>query len=413
MPVFRYQAVDKGGRHLGGLMLATDEVNLDQKLKALGLWLTESQAERPSVSLEDIPLIERIRLRFQSRRRRRELIDFCTLMSYQVRVGVPMVKALESATHDCKDVRFRKVLAGMQKHVEGGLHFYEALAHYPAVFTPHFISIIRAGEMSSHLPEAFEDLRKYLEWVDQIIAEVRQATLYPAIVLTVITAFVLLLFTFVVPRFAELLDKLHVKQPFLTQAVFAAGSIARATWWIWLPLFIAALFVIPVGRRFSRRFGYAVDDLKLHLPIFGELNQMLALSRFTHNLAILYRAGLPILQALELCKQGLIGNMVVEKAVEEISQEVKGGSTIGEAMHRQAVFPAMLLRMVSMGETTGNLDHALDHVAQFYNDVIPRRIKKIFTVVEPALMLLLIGIVGCVALAIYLPILSLMGGIRQ
>ncbi len=413
MPIFRYQAIDRRGRNMAGLMLATDESNLDQKLKNHGLWLTESEAERPSVALEDIPLIERFRLRFQSRGQRRELIDFCTLMSYQVRVGVPMVKALESATHDCKDPRFRKVLTGIQKHVEGGLHFYEALAHYPNIFTPHFISVIRAGEMSSHLPESFEDLRKYMEWVDQIVAEVRQATLYPAIVLCVITVFVLMLFTFIVPRFAELLDKLNVKQPLLTQIVFAVGSTARATWWLWLPLFIIALLIVPVGCRFSRRFAYTVDQIKLRLPIFGELNSMLALSRFTHNLAILYRAGLPILQALELCKHGLIGNAVVEKAVAEISQEVKNGSSIGEAMHRQTVFPAMLLRMVAMGETTGNLDHALDHVAEFYSDVIPRRIKKVFTVLEPALMLLLIGIVGGVALAIYLPILSLMGGIRQ
>jgi type II secretory pathway component PulF len=413
MPVFRYHAIDKQGRNLGGLMTAVDEANLDQKLKNLGLWLTESEAERQSFAIEDIPWFERLRLRLQTRRQRRELIDFCTLMSYQIRVGVPLVRALESATRDCKDPRFRKVLSGLQKHIEGGHHFYEALAHYPNLFTPHFTSIIRAGEMSSHLPEAFEDLRKYLEWVDQIVAEVRQATLYPAIVLTVITAFVLMLFTFVVPRFVELLDKLNVKQPLITQVVFSMATIARATWWLWLPLFVLALLIVPVGRRLSGRFAYAVDGLKLRLPVFGELNQMLALSRFTHNLAILYRSGLPILQALELCKHGLIGNAVIERAVAEISQEVKGGSTIGEAMHRQTVFPAMVLRMVGMGETTGNLDHALDHIAEFYNDVIPRRIKKVFTVLEPALMLLLIGIVGCVALAIYLPILSLMGGIRQ
>jgi len=140
---------------------------------------------------------------------------------------------------------------------------------------------------------------------------------------------------------------------------------------------------------------------------------MLSLSRFTHNLAILYRSGLPILQALELCKRGLIGNLVVERSVAAVAEQVKTGSTISEAMHRQSVFSAMLLRMVNMGETTGNLDHALENVADYYNQVIPRRIKNIFSILEPALMLLLIFIVGCVALAIYLPIISLMGSIRQ
>jgi type IV pilus assembly protein PilC len=412
MPVFRYQAIDKRGRDLRGLMQAADESGLEQKLKNIGLWLTEATMERPSVADDDLPKVGRFRINFQARRQRRELIDFCTLMSYQVRVGVPLVRALEAATRDCKDARFRKVLSSLQNHIESGLHFYEALGQYPAIFTPHFISVIRAGEMSSHLPESFEDLRKYLEWVDQIVAEIRQATLYPAIVITVITTFVLLLFTFVIPRFAELIDKLNVKQPLMTQVVFALGSAVRATWWLWLPGLVLLVVCVPIARRLSRTVALVVDGLKLRLPIFGELNQMLALSRFAHNLSILYRAGLPILHALELCKHGLIGNAVIERAVAEVEQEVKTGSTIGEAMHRQTVFPAMVLRMVSMGETTGNLDQALDNVADYYNNIIPRRIKKVFTVLEPMLMLILIGLVGCVALAIYLPILTLMGSIR-
>jgi type IV pilus assembly protein PilC len=145
--------------------------------------------------------------------------------------------------------------------------------------------------------------------------------------------------------------------------------------------------------------------------VFGELNAMLAISRFTHNFAILYRAGIPILQALTLCR-GLVGNTVVEDAVEEVHEGVKTGSTVSEAMRKQAVFPPLLLRMVVIGETTGNLDNALENVADFYNQVIPRRIKKIFTVVEPALMLFLIFVVGAVALSIYLPLLALMGSIR-
>jgi type IV pilus assembly protein PilC len=138
---------------------------------------------------------------------------------------------------------------------------------------------------------------------------------------------------------------------------------------------------------------------------------MLAISRFTHNFAILYRSGIPILQALQLC-QGLIGSPVVEKAVAEVNEDVKSGSTLSEGMRKQAAFPPLLLRMTVMGETTGSLDNALENVADYYNKIIPRRIKKIFTVVEPMLMLLLIGIVGAVALAIYLPLLALMGSIR-
>jgi type II secretory pathway component PulF len=397
---------------MNGIMPAHDESNLEQKLKALGLWLTEAILEQPGVAPANVRAAQ-FWAKFNQRGLRRELIDFCTVMDFQVRVGIPLVRALEAANQDCKNDQFKAVLTGLQGHVESGLHFYEALAQYPNVFSPHFLSVVRAGEMSSKLPEAFNDLRDYLEWVERVVSEVRQATIYPAIVLTVITGFVLFLFTFIIPRFADLLDKLHVTQPLITRAVFTAGYVFKTTWWIWLPCFVLAVVGIPIGRKYSPAFALATDRLKLHLPVFGPLNTMLALSRFTHNLAILYKSGLPILQALELCKRGLIGNLVVEKAVAEVEKDVKTGSTISEAMHRHDVFSAMLLRMVSMGEATGNLDHALQNVADYYNEVIPRRIKSVFSVLEPALMLLLIFLVGCVALAIYLPILSLMGGIRQ
>lgn len=244
------------------------------------------------------------------------------------------------------------------------------------------------------------------------MADVRQATLYPAIVLVVMTVFMIFMFTFIIPKFASLLSKLHVAQPWLTRFVFALGNIAHDTWMFWLPELIALALVAIFGPRFSKRIALAVDTVRLRLPLFGELNRMLALSRFSHNLAILYRSGLPILQSLSLCRHGLIGNTVVEKAIGSVEEDVKTGSTISEAMHRHPIFTALLLRMVAMGESSGTLDHALDNVSSYYNEVIPRRIKNLFSVLEPALMLFLIVMVGCVALAIYLPILSLMSALK-
>jgi type IV pilus assembly protein PilC len=300
----------------------------------------------------------------------------------------------------------------MQRQIESGSQIHEAMAKYPGVFSIHFVSVIKAGETTSNLPEAFHDLKDYLEWVERMLADVRQASLYPAIVITVIMAFTIFLFTFIIPKFAELLEKLHVQQPLLTRIVFGVGHFAAATWWLWLPaLFLFVIFAF-FGRRISPGIALAIDRIKLNLPIFGELNSMLALSRFTHNLSILYRSGLPIVQALDMCERGLIGNTVIERAVGAVKEEVKTGSVISEAMHRQTVFTALLLRMVAMGETSGNLDKALDNVSAYYTEVVPRRIKNLFSVLEPALMLFLIFLVGSVALAIYLPIISLMGAIR-
>jgi len=412
MPEYRYQAIDKRGRNRNGSMPALDETDLQQKLKALGLWLTEAAMRHPGLTAPTTTKSKVSNMRLRGKRQRRELIDFCTVLTVQVREGVPLVQALQATAEDCKVPQFRAVIISLQKHIESGMEFHDALQFFPGVFSQHFVSLVRAGSATGKLPETLADLQKYLEWVEQVMGDVKQAALYPCIVLTVVAGFTLFLFTFIIPKFGELLDKLHVPQPMLTRAVMGAGHLASSTWWIWLPAILLVLVGLPLGRRLSPRFALEVDRLKLKLPVFGELNLMLALSRFSHNLAILYQSGIPILEALKQCEHGLIGNAYVETAVGKVATDVKVGATISEALGRQPVFSSMLVRMVSLGETTGHLDSTLATVAEYYNDIIPRRIKALFSVIEPAIMLFIIGLVGIVALAIYLPILSLMGSIR-
>src|SRR5213075_622239 len=205
MPVFQYQATDQKGRNFSGSMPAHDETNLEERLRQAGLWLIDASIQRQAAVADRQDDGKPSKLALRGRGRRRTLIEFCTLMSFQIRVGVPIVQALEVAVQDCEDPKFRSVLSGMQKHLGAGLLFHQALEMYPKVFSEQFISVVRAGETSSKLPETFEDLGSYLEWVEQIIADVRQASLYPAIVSVVIFAFVLFLFSFIIPKFAGLL----------------------------------------------------------------------------------------------------------------------------------------------------------------------------------------------------------------
>lgn len=412
MPVYKYHAVDDRGRNCTGSLPALDESSLDQKLREARLWVTEAKVEAKKTTAASTSTSKVREYKLRGGRGRRELIEFCTLMTFQVKAGVTIVRALDVVAQDCKSEGFREVLLDIQRQIESGTTLHEALALYPRCFSLHFVSVIRAGETSSKMPEAFEDLRAYFEWVDQMVNQVRQATLYPAIVSFVILCFAIFLFTFIVPTFAKLLGSLNVPLPMITQIVFGLGGFFSTYWWFSLLLLLTFGVGIPLAKRYSPAFLLRWDGWKLHYPIFGELNLMLALSRFTHNFSILYRAGLPVLQALRACQSGLIGNKVIEQAVGALEEEVKAGSTITEAMHRQHVFPALLIRMISVGELSGNLDQALDNVSDYYNQVIPRRIKAVFSVAEPLLMVVLIFIVGCVALAIYLPIISLMGAIK-
>jgi type IV pilus assembly protein PilC len=180
-------------------------------------------------------------------------------------------------------------------------------------------------------------------------------------------------------------------------------------WYFWMPMLLAIPLAWWVGRNYIPGFSSWRDGIILELPILGELLQMLALSKFVQNFAVLYRADIPILQCFTLC-QGLVGNRVVAQALQEAQQDIAEGASIHESLSRHAIFPPMMIQMIAVGETTGQLPKTLMNVADFYNREIPRRIKKIFAILEPVITLGLIAIVGIIALALFMPMMSLMGG---
>ena len=405
MPVFRYRGLDNAGKHVSGIMDASDEYNLEDKLRPLGFWLIHAENLQPDK-------FEWWRMSLWSNVSRRDLIDFWTLMNFQIKAGVPLIQAIEVAAQECDNAHFRFILGGVHRNIEAGSMFYEALEKSPEAFTPHVVNLVRAGELSGKLTETFSELRRHQEWLEHVIADIRQASIYPTVIITVVSAFVLVLFTFVIPKFNELLKGVNANLPPLTRVVFGASDFAKATWWMWL---LGAIFIVTsvqMGRRYSKAFAYKFDQLRLRLPAFGELNRIISVSRFTHNLAIMYRSGIPILQSLHL-SQGLVGNAVVEYAISDIERNVAAGEALSEAVSRHKVFPPMVMRMVVLGESTGNLDEALENVSTYYNEIIPRRIKKIFSLMEPLLMIFLIGLVGTVALSIFLPILDMMSHVGR
>jgi type IV pilus assembly protein PilC len=283
------------------------------------------------------------------------------------------------------------------------------MSQHPRIFPPQVTNLVHAGEDSGTLTETFKELERYLDWVDQIRGDVRQATIYPSIVIIAVIALLVLLFTFVIPRFVPILEDLHVPLPTITILVIATSEFMVGAWWIWGSFILVIPVVWMVGKKYLTGFPHWRDQMVLQLPVMGELIRMLTLSKFVQNFSVLYRAGIPVLQCLQLC-QGVVGNYVVEKALKDAQRAVAEGSTINESLSRHTIFPPMVIQMISVGEATGTLPKTLMNIANYYNREIPRKIKKIFAIVEPLITLGLIGIVGIVALALFLPMMSLMGG---
>ena len=202
----------------------------------------------------------------------------------------------------------------------------------------------------------------------------------------------------------------RMELPLPTIIVMGISETMVSTWWMWLLLLGGLPLGLFMARQHLLHAAYKLDQFKLSLPLVGEIMHMIVLSRFTHNFAVLLRAGVPLLQSLNVCQQ-VVGNKVLERALSHIERAVSEGATIADSIRQYPIFPPMVRQMMAVGESSGKLDQAMDSVAAYYNEEIPRRVKKLFGVMEPAVTLFLVGIVGFVALSLFMPLMSLMGGV--
>lgn len=401
MPNFQYRAVDAQGNPKEGEMLAPDLSQLESRLREMGLWLVKAL---------EIHTFTSQRSTKRGNVKSRDLMEFSTHMFTLLEANVPLAEALRNLSREATNHQMRSALQHIYHQVEAGSSLHAAMDQFSTIFPPQITNLIKAGEESDTLCQTFKELERYLDWVDQIRGEVRQATIYPSIVLLAVMGFLVLLFTFVIPRFVPILEDLNVPLPTVTIMVIGLSEFMAASWWAWILAFLLPLAFWRLGQNLSPHMVQWRDNSLLKLPILGEVIHMLTLSKFVQNFAVLYKAQIPVLQCLQLCRN-LVDNVVVARALEATQRSVSEGATIHEALARHSVFPPMMIQMISVGEASGKLPQTLMNVANYYNREIPRRIKKIFSILEPVITLGLIAIVGFIAFALFMPMMSLMGGI--
>jgi type IV pilus assembly protein PilC len=399
MPLYSYTALDDLGRKLRGQMEASSEAALEAMLRREGRWVTEV-GEKPAGA-------RRI-TRGPGNRPvpRRALIEFFLQTGLQLRSGIALVEALRFGLEDVAHPGLRQVQANLVERVESGSPLSEALAAHPRTFAPLVVHLVRAGESSGRLAEVCAEIHLYYEWLDRLMADIRQALLYPAFVLVATLMFFVLVFTFLIPRFAEVLIEIKVKMPLLTRVFLGISKFMVAHGWAVAGVAILVIFILRFGPRLSTAFARGLDRFLLWMPIFGEMHHLICLSRVAQNLATLYRAGIPLLNALQLCRS-LVGNRIVEDSMLTVEAGVNAGRAMHETMKQDSIFSRLMVQMVAVGETTGTLGESLQHVADYYNDIVPRQVRKLLAVMEPLLIIGLVVMVGTVALAVFLPIAAM------
>ncbi|HEU5078634.1 MAG TPA: type II secretion system F family protein [Opitutaceae bacterium] len=399
MSLYHYRAYNASGETITGVLEADSVLTVDSRLRATGQWLIEAKESSEAASTISSDGVNRIKLQ------RRELIDFFVQMSLLLKAGITLPAALNRLAEDTAGSRMGEVARQLCDQVAVGVPLNQAMMRFPRVFSRQITAMIEAGEVSGKMSEVFESLSKYYDWLEQLSSDIRQALIYPLMVLTAATAFVLLLFTFVVPKFVGLLLELNLKVPLLTRVVMSVSQTLIKGW----PVIAAVVVLTPILFRVLMKnpvFARGFDRMLMRLPIFGSLVAMFALSRFAHNLAMLYRSGITLVRGLEICRE-LVGNRAIAEAVDEVRHGVLEGTPMHKSLSQHDVFPRTLVTMIATGETSGSLDFALDSVADYYNKIIPRRIKIVFSIFDPVMMVSLIAVVGVVALSVVLPILQL------
>ena len=402
MATLAYTAIRPDGKIVTGRGEAANEEALGNQLAKERLELVESKEVGRTNLTKNLR-----RTTGKEKAPRRDVADFFFQVGTLLKAGVPILQTLELVGDGMRPGNLQTVVRNLAVQIQGGTNLQEAMAQFPGVFPEVVICLIRVADKTGTLPQICEELRAYLNWLDKMTGEIKQAMTYPIVLLVTVGLFIVGMFTFVVPSFAKVLKDMKIPLPALTKFVlgvsdFFVGNI--------VPIICTILFFVVLLHEVPRRFPAVavwLDGMKLKIPVFGPLNLMICISRFGQNLATMYRSGMLILESLSLSRD-LIGNRKLAAALTRVHDGVASGRKIAETMRETDMFPPLVLQMVQTGENTGQLAESLQNVTDYYNDVIPRAIKRVFGILQPLITFMLIGIVAMVALSIILPLTQMM-----
>lgn len=397
MPEFNYTAVTGNGRVLEGHREA-------ENVKRLTALLAQEGLELVNAELRDIGAAKRhSRLKMKTA----ELANLIFQIGIQLRAGVPIVEALRAREGEDASRVQTTVRQRLSEMVEQGTPLSQGLEQFPRVFPGYIRNIVQVAERSGSLDENFIELRDYLEWMDQNWKAFKQAMLYPAFVLAALTIFIFIALRFVFPTVTALLFELDIPLPWITRMMIAASDFVVDYWGV----IIAVLFLTPPSLRLlfkvSKQAALLRDHFLLKLPFLGDVILTLAVARFLRSLILTQKAGIVITDSLAMGRE-VVGNAVIERSVIRIETAVANGSTMSSTMAKDRIFPTLVRTMVGVGERSGSLDTSLQAVVDYYDDLVPRKIKTFFAILEPGLIVLTVCLAGLVAAAVFLPLVNML-----
>jgi len=399
---FVYQGRTKEGQVKSGVIEAGAVQNAAEILRQQGLFITFLKKEDPGV-LGKIRFFEGVS--------GKDVAVFSRQLAVMFRANVSLVESLRTVGGQLPNQNFREKILKISQIVESGSPLSAALARYSDIFSPFFVSMVKAGEVSGNLSEQFNYLADYLEKQYYLAGKVKAAMVYPAVIVAVMVGVLFLLAYFVMPNLTAMLQDSEMELPALTKFVIGFTDFIRGTGGIivLLGMIAAIVAVLKIARTKGGKLFF--DNLALRLPVFKNLLKMLYVSRFADNLSILIAGGIPIVKALEITSE-IVGNEIYRAAVLKVADGVRKGQTVSSVLFNYPeLFPPMFSQMVLVGEQTGSMEKSLLVMVNFYEKETERAIDGMLILIEPALIITLGLLVGGVVASVMVPLYQSMGNV--
>ncbi len=397
MPLYAYKARTPDGGVERGHLDAVAESHAIKQLESRGVYPVD--VRESSHTGGPLAFLRRV---FARRRIKRDArILFVRQFEAMLRAGIPLTTALAAIGEQADSPELSEMLAHVRGDIEGGSTLAQALRRQPALLSPIQVSLIEAGEQGGILDDILMRLAELLEWEAENVARIRQATFYPAMVITELGLAFIVIIRFVFPRFKALFAAHGAELPMPTRVMIAVSDVAE-NYGVWF-LVGAVLLAAGVAAALRTHRGRTVfDRVAISLPIFGEIILLILMSQFSRVMASLLEAGIPFLRALAIVEK-TINNTVIRSDIAMMATGIQKGLGIADSVPEDGVFPSAVRRMLDVGEKSGRISGMLEKISTFYDRQVDYRIKNLTTVIEPILLVVLGASVLFVALAVFLP----------
>jgi type IV pilus assembly protein PilC len=401
MATFVFKAMDLAGVPARGQVDAQSKQDVAEQLKERGLIVIDIAHKYRSKEL-NLELFARVKPK--------DLAVASRQLATMVTSGMTILGALHVLETQTESKLLKETLAAVRQDVEAGLLFSDALARHPKVFSPLYVSMVKAGESGGVLEDCLLRTADQLEKDASLRRQVRAATIYPTLVIVVALGVLLGLVAFLIPVFVNVFKQFPGKLPTLTAFMVGFSHLLTKQWYI-LVLVVGLLVWGFLYTKKSKWGRPKWDAFKLRIPMkIGDVVQKVAIARWARTFSSLVAAGVPILESIEITGK-TAGNAVIEESMAAVTASVKSGGTISEPLIHAKVFPAMVSHMIGVGEETGALDSMLAKIADFYEDEVAAAIKALTSILEPAMIIIVGGIVGVIVISMYLPLFDVYNSI--